>query len=1196
MAMGIVACAAEDFPQDQWNMRHTKAAPSRPSDNERPNPGTCEPARSAEQVPARIAVISGEVATGSTQLFVSDLFASKFKPLCGACHVEGSQGDIHVTSSSFVNVVDQTFVDAIFLTDPMKMMPPLNAGGKLASTRAPEDPVLELAHLLQLWIDQGRPSDVILLPRNTANGASPYLMSEDVGEALTAIGNCIPSKEMIGTQTTKMDALDAAFARLARAPKGEGSLVDRIGLPERLEDTDLFTLDSATLARHGVVTYAPIYPLWADNARKIRHVRVPRGKSIRFNKDTQTFDIPPNTRFYKTFLKRIIDEDGNESYRKMETRLIVARPDVQNPDGTTSQMGLFGTYIWNEDETEATLFTEPLRNGEPFTDSVISYITNAPIAEQVTGKHPRNLTLKLTDAGVIRHYAVPGSDRCIQCHMGSSSHDFVLGFTPLQTRRRPPGEGGVIEASNEDEMNQLDRLIEYGIITGLDRASDIIPLEESQGERKPRNNYELVAQGYMVGNCAYCHNPRGFASVRIPVLTDLLNLSPSLDGGIFQFPLERMSPRITRGLGGSVRIPYITPSLVDYPAEPSRFYTPKYGQDAVPNSLGRDFILAPWRSLIYRNVDTPFTYADDAGLFPHMPMNTPGFDCRGPRILGDWMVSIPGVRKKSEIPEYLVGSTDPSTPIDTSEQPYVEIKLGEDGYEDAVNAAARRLNLYHSGPTVIPNTGESTRSLDARLPRFDYCPDQTDIVDADVLRDPDNVLVPHDRNIYDSNLRLIMPADGVPDNAHWVVTDLTDAQGDWYPRRADWKDLIVDKKIPSTDTPAASAEKRLVIDLLQSSTLDQTMTEFAALDVPIGLWTPKDACDFSAVKKVSDVKADATLAPFTAWTEESTPPPDDAPVYFEKPGEAVFNTICINCHGPRADSQGRQADILASMTGGQARVANMRDGFFGPPLDPGANRNRVFGVPGLPGGADDMAARYFSFMALGGTDVTIPAAILNIVSNTDILGVKRPNQLPVTDANMLSVALGLCTEVVAGTGSEDFDPKRGWFTHDGALIWTNGDGELWKRLCSLHQSPPVRVLFPLGANGFSGQFPAHPAAIRDQAHYPSDAPVGTDRGTVTTGIAPDNLMPWCLQVDPGREAAYDDYVSDPNHLIDGKPLPICPKDWLSQTPGWSQEDFARWNARGAINAGAAVFLYLDGVVKGKIMTQPRYDQCELLGK
>ena len=102
----------------------------------------------------------------------------------------------------------------------------------------------------------------------------------------------------------------------------------------------------------GVFAYAPQYPLWSDGSGKLRYIRVPRGQSVKFHKDTQTWDIPPNTRFYKTFLKEVTDSEGNDRFRKIETRLIVARPDTTLADGTVQQNALFGTYVWNDDETD----------------------------------------------------------------------------------------------------------------------------------------------------------------------------------------------------------------------------------------------------------------------------------------------------------------------------------------------------------------------------------------------------------------------------------------------------------------------------------------------------------------------------------------------------------------------------------------------------------------------------------------------------------------------------------------------------------------------------------------------------------------------------------------------------------------------------------------------------------------------------
>jgi hypothetical protein len=42
---------------------------------------------------------------------------------------------------------------------------------------------------------------------------------------------------------------------------------------------------------------------------------------------------------------------------------------------------------------------------------------------------------------------------------------------------------------------------------------------------------------------------------------------------------------------------------------------------------------------------------------------------------------------------------------------------------------------------------------------------------------------------------------------------------------------------------------------------------------------------------------------------------------------------------------------------------------------------------------------------------------------------------------------------------------------------------------------------------------------------------------------------------------------------------------------WTGYDADAWATRGAINAGFAVFLYLDGVAKGSIHQIPSYDQC-----
>jgi hypothetical protein len=107
----------------------------------------------------------------------------------------------------------------------------------------------------------------------------------------------------------------------------------------------------------------------------------------------------------------------------------------------------------------------------------------------------------------------------------------------------------VFEAPKPDELSQLARLIEYGVVSGIEPGQ--AKLEDSQGERKARNAYELKAQAYMLGNCVFCHNANGFPVVQNPGLRPF-DLYPSETGGIFQFSLERNKLLLTAADGSVV--------------------------------------------------------------------------------------------------------------------------------------------------------------------------------------------------------------------------------------------------------------------------------------------------------------------------------------------------------------------------------------------------------------------------------------------------------------------------------------------------------------------------------------------------------------------------------------------------------------------------------------------------------------------
>jgi mono/diheme cytochrome c family protein len=1184
---------------------------------------TCTPAKtSAPNVfPART-TITGATPGGGDQPNIyrtSDLF-SLFETECGGCHVDNTDGGFQVSASSFSTVVSGTMGAMVYglITSndtsgnpATSVMPPY---GVAYDSRASSDAVVQLATLLNLWLMQGSPATDFTLPTQASGSSTGYAMSASLGAQLTNLGSCIPSTAAVGTSAAAMDQLDSFFAQATQ-------------LPATLDQTDLVSLDSATLAKTGVISYAPTYPLWSDNAGKMRYVRVPVGQPIVFDKATQKFSIPANTRFYKTFLKQVTDANGNSTWRKIETRLIVSRPDTTNPDGSAQQNALFGTYLWNADESQANLSNQPLRDNLPFADQIFTYITDEAKDKTIVASNPANLPAAEDAAGITRHYAVPGSSRCMQCHMGSPSEAFVLGFTPLQVARRPTGEGGVYEPAAGDELTQVQRLIDYGVLTGLTSQQDILPLEAAEGSRPPRNQYELDAQAYMVGNCAHCHNPRGYPSVRQPAVADVLIFLPGSgpNEGIFQFPLETTSPLRQRGLNQNVPIPYITPSLYDMPSDQA---IAKYFCSDPSNCSSYQWVLAPWRSLIYRNTDTPYDYFDDFALFPHMPLNTSGYDCRVAKLMGDWMVSIPSRVKDPSMPQNLFPGSDglfEGTNVNVDPQPYEEVLPGDTDYPAAVDAAAARMEQYH------------TQGF-----RYGFCPSTytDDIVDPVIAAEADaNVAVTSDVGVgptlSPTNPNLVIMPILAPIRPDYVALDDTDPPGPWLPRRPDWATALVNPDVPSfvmADTAADSLttdqaeDLTNVITALENVTITDDTRTALTQKYPFGLWdTSTPGCNFSGVQTAGSY----TGADRPQWMTVA-PPPDSAPVFVESSGAAIFTTVCFNCHGVNADAQGLLADEITNLTGGDARVADFRDGFLGPLSAPGMNRTAVFGAAASTLGitVDDLSSRYMAWMALGGTNKHLPQDILNEVSLAPVLGTVRSNVPLEGTPDMLRLGLNLCEQLAGSDDNattislQNFVPTglMGWSRYTG-LVDSNGDAEMWLRLCNLGNRQMVHVLdiqgswtattssanlFANGNNVYWARSLPTAASPTGDDWYGANS-VMDDLGNIQTGVTPDDLFPMCVlpPTKPADLQLAQQALQAQGSLVAGKNvIPLCPDGFavpahqLAVTDDQGTTDYVegrQWAARGAINAALAVFLYLEGMESDPTQRQPLYTQCNLLG-
>jgi hypothetical protein len=261
-------------------------------------------------------------------------------------------------------------------------------------------------------------------------------------------------------------------------------------------------------------------------------------------------------------------------------------------------------------------------------------------------------------------------------------------------------------------------------------------------------------------------------------------------------------------------------------------------------------------------------------------------------------------------------------------------------------------------------------------------------------------------------------------------------------------------------------------------------------------------------------------------------------------------------------------------------------------------------------------------MALGGTQRSLPAPILNIVGTTRVLGEARNARqfgAPTGSPNMLRVAQELCRHVLPALPNQPVELGPAFF-RDGTLDWgestalidKNGDAELWQRLCSFGNRAVVRVPSVsrwtaetrLMLDGRESLYFADP--------YPPEAPVLDHRGRIAAGVKTDNFFPLCLRkpVDAEQVALAQKYIDD-HPVAGGARLPFCPPELFAADqegkPKWKLAsvydlesgktellDAQDWATRGAINAGLSVFVYLDEIEKGRIKPKPRHTQCEAL--
>ncbi len=248
---------------------------------------------------------------------------------------------------------------------------------------------------------------------------------------------------------------DTVHGRVYRfgAPPASPEVV--AAFPRRLSETGLFASVASHTPAPGLIPYEVNVPLWSDGAAKDRYLALPSAGGVRFDRDGN-WRFPIGTVLVKTFTIETVNRD---SPRRLETRLMV--------HASSGWVGY--TYVWNEDETDASL---------------------------LDGHREESYTIRTPEGPAERTWYFPSRTDCMTCHTEVRGH--VLGLNTRQLNRAGPG-------GMDNQLARLDRLGAFS----QPLPSDPYALESFPDWSDDGAHVEALARAYLDVNCAFCHAPGG---------------------------------------------------------------------------------------------------------------------------------------------------------------------------------------------------------------------------------------------------------------------------------------------------------------------------------------------------------------------------------------------------------------------------------------------------------------------------------------------------------------------------------------------------------------------------------------------------------------------------------------------------------------------------------------------------------------
>ena len=238
--------------------------------------------------------------------------------------------------------------------------------------------------------------------------------------------------------------------------------------PKTLSESGLFADVPAHNLADGVLPYEINAEPWMDGAIGTRFVAIPGKQQIGVYTDGSghaNWD-GKHKGSWKFPKDSVVGKTISLGDHRVETQLL-------HYDGQAWQAY---TYLWNEEQTDATLAAD------------------------------ETIELELEIAGEKRPWMVSNRGECMICH--SNANDMLLGFKPNQLGSSP----GTQAVSTEDQLAQLTTA---GLFEQAPKRTPALanPHDETA-------NLDTRARSYLHVNCAHCHRPQGGGSVAMNVVFD----------------------------------------------------------------------------------------------------------------------------------------------------------------------------------------------------------------------------------------------------------------------------------------------------------------------------------------------------------------------------------------------------------------------------------------------------------------------------------------------------------------------------------------------------------------------------------------------------------------------------------------------------------------------------------------------------